>query len=74
MGGGACQSYKLTVEIQDNGIIRDPFGWIMGHCSSEWLQRMLNRPPYGLTVSEDGNLINWCGRNYVPQNNKEDRA
>lgn len=74
MSGDACQSYKLTVEIQDNGIIRDPFGGIMGHCSSEWLQRMLNRPPYGLTVSEDGNLINWCGRNYTPQNGEEGQA
>lgn len=70
-GYACCQSYKLTVEIQDNGIIRDPFGWIVGRCSSEWLQRMLNRPPYGLTVN--GNLINWCGRNYVLQSDKEGR-
>lgn len=73
MEGSACGCYKLTVEIQDNGIIRDPFGWIMGHCDSDWLQRMLNRPPYGLTVSDDGKLINWCGTNYVPQKAKEDK-
>jgi hypothetical protein len=68
---GHIPTYTLTVEIQDNGIIRDPFGFIIGKCDDNWLQRMLNRPPYGLTVSDDESVINWCGANYVRQNNKE---
>lgn len=61
------ETYTLTVTIQENGMIYDPFGRVMGECKEEWLLRMLNRPPYGLTVSEDGKLINWCGENYEMQ-------
>lgn len=48
----ACKSYTLTVEIQENGIIRDPFGFVMGRCDAQWLRRMLARPPYGLNLSD----------------------
>lgn len=67
MSGECCRVYTLMVEIQENGIIRDPFGFIMGHCDDEWLHRMTNKPPYGLTVSDDEELVNWCGTNYVRQ-------
>ena len=33
--------YKLEVEIQDNGIIRDPFGWIIGRCNDEWFDTVV---------------------------------
>jgi len=65
VSGDYSPTYTLTVEIQDNGIIRDPFGFIVGRCDAEWLNRMTNRPPYGLTVSDDESVINWCGVNYV---------
>ena len=70
MNAGHIPTYRLTVDIQDNGIIRDPFGSIIGRCDDEWLNRMTNRPPYGLVVSDDESVINWCGENYVRQ--KED--
>lgn len=72
MSGECCRVYTLTVEIQENGIIRDPFGFIIGHCDDKWLRRMTNQPPYGLTVSEDGKLVNWCGTNYVKQREEEE--
>ena len=67
MSGGCIRVYTLTVEIQENGIIRDPFGHIMGHCDDMWLRRMTDQPPYGLVVSDDEELVNWCGTNYVKQ-------
>lgn len=33
--------YRLEVEIQDNGIIRDPFGWIVGRCDNEWFNTVV---------------------------------
>ena len=33
--------YKLEVEIQDNGIIRDPFGWVIGRCDDEWFNAVV---------------------------------
>lgn len=33
--------YKLEVEIQDNGLIRDPFGWIIGCCHDEWFNAVV---------------------------------
>lgn len=35
-----CKRYKMEVEIQENGLIRDPFGWVMGRCDEEWLKLM----------------------------------
>ena len=67
MNAGGIPTYKLTVDIQENGIIRDPFGFIIGRCDDEWLNRMTNRPPYGLVVSDDESVINWHGENYVRQ-------
>ena len=67
MSGEICRCYTLTVEIQDNGIIRDPFGFIVGHCDDMWLRRMTDKPPYGLVVSDDEKIVNWCGVNYVKQ-------
>lgn len=39
--------YKLEVEIQDNGIIRDPFGWIIGRCNDEWFNTVVRHEPPG---------------------------
>lgn len=69
MSGDYIKRFKLEVEIQENGIIRDPFGWIIGRCDDDWL-RLVTRhvmAPNGLTVSDDGELINWRGRNYIRQ-------
>lgn len=35
-----CKEYKLTVTIQENGLIRDPFGWVVGRCDEKWLKLM----------------------------------
>lgn len=69
MSGDCIKTFKLEVEIQENGIIRDPFGWIIGRCDDDWL-RLVTRhemEPNGLTVSNDGELINWRGENYIRQ-------
>ena len=39
MSGEYVKSFKLEVEIQDNGIIRDPIGLIIGRCDDVWLNR-----------------------------------
>lgn len=41
MGSEYVRLYRLEVEIQDNGIIRDPFGWIVGRCNDEWLNTVV---------------------------------
>ena len=28
----------MEVELQENGIIRDPFGWIVGRADDEWME------------------------------------
>ena len=69
MSGDCIKTFKLEVEIQENGIIRDPFGWIIGRCGDDWL-RLVTRHEMelnGLTVSNDGELINWRGENYIRQ-------
>ena len=38
MSGDYIKTFKLEVEIQENGIIRDPFGWIIGRCNDDWLK------------------------------------
>lgn len=38
MSGDYIKTFKLEVEIQENGIIRDPFGWIIGRCDDDWLK------------------------------------
>ena len=69
MSGDYIKTFKLEVEIQENGIIRDPFGWIIGRCDDDWLKLVTRHEmePNGLTVSNDGELINWRGENYVRQ-------
>lgn len=37
--------YRLEVEIQDNGLIRDPFGWIIGRCDDEWFHAVVRHEP-----------------------------
>lgn len=65
----SIKTYELNVTIQDNGIIRDPFGWIVGRCDDGWFDMVVRHSckPNGLTVSEDGNLLNWKGENYIRQ-------
>jgi hypothetical protein len=54
MSGDYIKTFKLEVEIQENGIIRDPFGWIIGRCDDDWLKLVTRHEmePNGLTVSE----------------------
>lgn len=75
MSGDCIPVYKLEVIVQSNGIMRDPFGAIMGRCDDDWLDRMTNPHfgrnidglPVGMTISDDGDLLNWRGENYVRQ-------
>ena len=69
MSGDCCKCYRIEVEIQENGIIRDPFGWIIGRCDDDWFNHVVRHAgnPHGLTVSNDGTSINWLGENYVKQ-------
>lgn len=41
MSSEYIKRYKLEVEIQDNGLIRDPFGWIIGRCHDEWFNTVV---------------------------------
>lgn len=49
---------KMEVEVQENGIIRDSRGWIIGHADIEWMRyqwRMLDSgicPCCGKAVNE----------------------
>lgn len=38
MADEECRTYRLEVEIQENGIIRDPFGWIIGRADDDWME------------------------------------
>ena len=69
MSGDCVKTFKLEVEIQENGIIRDPFGWIIGRCDDDWLKLVTRHEmePNGLTVSSDNELIKWRGENYIRQ-------
>lgn len=73
MSGDYIKTFKLEVEIQENGIIRDPFGWIIGRCDDDWLKLVTRHEmePNGLTVSNDGELINWRGENYIRQRSEQ---
>lgn len=41
MSSDYIKRYRLEVEIQDNGLIRDPFGWIIGCCHDEWFNAVV---------------------------------
>lgn len=34
----SCKAIKMEVEVQENGIIRDSRGWIIGHADTEWMR------------------------------------
>lgn len=38
MSGDICKTITLCVEVQENGIIRDDRGWIIGRASDEWMR------------------------------------
>lgn len=39
MSGDICKAVTLDgVEVQENGIIRDNRGWIIGHADIEWMR------------------------------------
>ena len=64
MGSGHCEEYKVQVTIQSNGIIRDPFGWVVGRCDDDWLALMIWHTPAGLRMSPDGDCIMFQGERY----------
>ena len=40
-----CKAIKMEVEVQENGIIRDSRGWIIGRADTDWMRyqwRMLD--------------------------------
>lgn len=60
MSGDCIKTFKLEVEIQENGIIRDPFGWIIGRCNKDWLE---NHNEEGGTTSKVAQL-RWDGSEF----------
>lgn len=39
MSGDVCKTVRLDgVEVQENGIIRDSRGWIIGRADTEWMR------------------------------------
>lgn len=58
MSGDCIKTFKLEVEIQENGIIRDPFGWIIGRCNKDWLELVIKHNtdchPYEQRIVGDG--------------------
>lgn len=61
MSGDCIKRLKLEVEIQQNGIIRDARGWIIGNADAGWMRyqwRMLTSgvcPCCGHKMDGDGN-------------------
>lgn len=55
MSGDCCKAVRLDgVEVQENGIIRDSRGWIIGHADTEWMR-------YQWRMLESG-VCPCCGR------------
>lgn len=39
MNGDECKVVTLhEIEVQENGIIRDEYGWIIGRADDEWMR------------------------------------
>ena len=56
MSGDCCKCVMLdSVEVQENGIIRDSRGWIIGRADDEWMR-------YQWRMLESG-ICPCCGRN-----------
>lgn len=61
MSGDCCKVVRMDgVEVQENGIIRDSRGWIIGHADTEWMR-------YQWRMLESG-ICPCCGRDLASLN------
>lgn len=67
MSGDCCKCIVLNgVEVQENGIIRDRRGWIIGRADDEWMR-------YQWRMLESG-VCPCCGNDAHPQRSREEGA
>ncbi len=53
-----CRSKNTKVEVQENGIIRDPTGWAMGRLGDDY--------PFEDVVEEEEKPLKWHEMPFVP--------
>ena len=58
MSGDVCRTKHIEVEVQENGIIRDSKGWILGRLDSESY-------PFG-DIREEEKKLKWHEMPFVP--------